>query len=313
MPLKQVAFSFTFKKINMQLQTASRKKVKLRLNLASPSGFGKTYGALLIAFGITNSWEKIAVIDTEHDSASLYSHLGNFKTLSLQAPYTPDRYIEAIKVCEQANMDVIIIDSITHVWKGEGGLLEYQSALGGRYQDWAKATPLYQRWLNAILESKCHIITTNRKKQGYNMITEGNKTKVQKAGLDDEIRDGYDYEVTVALEITNDMHMVRASKDRTNLFSGKPEFVITPEIGKKLLEWCNSGISLKDEVTQAISSSKSINELIEVYNKYPTMQEELKKEFSAKKLSLELNNKIIPNNQNFSTNGQHNGSSTIQQ
>ena len=145
------------------------------------------------------------------------------------------------------------------------------------------------------------------------MITEGNKTKVQKAGLDDEIRDGYDYEVTVALEITNDMHMVRASKDRTNLFSGKPEFVITPEIGKKLLEWCNSGISLKDEVTQAISSSKSINELIEVYNKYPTMQEELKKEFSAKKLSLELNNKIIPNPQNFSTNGQHNGNSTIQQ
>jgi L-ribulose-5-phosphate 3-epimerase UlaE len=210
-------------------------------------------------------------------------------------------------------MDVIIIDSITHVWKGEGGLLEYQSALGGRYQDWAKATPLYQRWLNTILESKCHIITTNRKKQGYNMITEGNKTKVEKAGLDDEIRDGYDYEVTVALEITNDKHMVKASKDRTNLFAGKPEFVITPDIGKKLLEWCNSGISLKDEVNQAIKNSKSMNELIEVYNKFPTMQEELKKEFSAKKLSLELNNKIIPNNQNFSTNGQHNGSSTIQQ
>lgn len=297
----------------MQLQTASRKKVKLRLNLASPSGFGKTYGALLIAFGITNNWDKIAVIDTEHDSASLYSHLGNFKTLSLQAPYTPDRYIEAIKVCEGANMDVIIIDSITHVWKGEGGLLEYQSALGGRYQDWAKATPLYQRWLNTILESKCHMITTNRKKQGYNMITEGNKTKVEKAGLDDEIRDGYDYEVTVALEITNDKHMVRASKDRTNLFAGKPEFVITPEIGKKLLEWCNSGISLKDEVTQAIKNSKNMNELIEVYNQYPTMQEELKKEFSAKKLSLELNNKIIPNPQNFSTNGKHIGNSTIQQ
>jgi len=297
----------------MQLQTASRKKVKLRLNLASPSGFGKTYGALLIAFGITNNWDKIAVIDTEHDSASLYSHLGNFKTLSLSPPFTPDRYIEAIKVCEQADMEVIIIDSITHVWKGEGGLLEYQNALGGRYQDWAKATPLYQRWLNSILDSKCHIITTNRKKQGYNMITEGNKTKVEKAGLDDEIRDGYDYEVTVALEITNDKHMARASKDRTNLFAGKPDFVITPETGKKLLDWCNSGISLKDEVTQYIKGCNNMNELVNVFNQYPSMQEELKKEFSAKKLALELNNTVLANPQNFSQNGKHNynGNATI--
>jgi hypothetical protein len=290
----------------MQLQTASRKKVKLRLNLASPSGFGKTYGALLIAFGITNNWDKIAVIDTEHDSASLYSHLGNFKTLSLSPPFTPDRYIEAIKVCEQADMEVIIIDSITHVWKGEGGLLEYQNALGGRYQDWAKATPLYQRWLNAILDSKCHVITTNRKKQGYNMITEGNKTKVEKAGLDDEIRDGYDYEVTVALEIINDKHMVKASKDRTGLFAGKPEFVITPDTGKMLLAWCNSGISLRQEVLSAIDNCKTVNDLMNVYNQYPAMQGELKNEFSSKKLTLETNNKVLPNIQNFSSNGQHN-------
>ena len=153
----------------MQLQQAQRKRVKLRLNLASPSGFGKTYSALLLAYGLTNDWTKIAVIDTENDSASLYSHLGDFKTLQLGSPYTPERYIEAIRICEGANMEVIIIDSITHVWKGQGGLLEYQNALGGRYQDWAKATPLYQKWLNKILQSSAHIITTNRKKQGYNI------------------------------------------------------------------------------------------------------------------------------------------------
>lgn len=296
----------------MQLQKASRKKVKLRLNLASPSGFGKTYGALLIAYGLTSNWEKIAVIDTENDSASLYSHLGDFKTISFKAPYTPDRYIEAIKICENANVEVIIIDSITHVWKGQGGLLEYQNALGGRYQDWARATPLYQNWLNTILQSSCHVITTNRKKQSYNMITEGNKTKVEKAGLDDEIRDGYDYEVTVALEITNDKHMARASKDRTNLFTDKPEFVITSEVGKKLLEWCNTGISIQEEVKTLINNCKSVNEFIDVYNKYTSMQEELKNEFTAKKLQLEQQN-FIPNPQKFSQNGQHhnNGIATI--
>jgi hypothetical protein len=271
----------------MQLQKASRKKVKLRLNLASPSGFGKTYGALLIAYGITNNWEKIAVIDTEHDSASLYSHLGNYNTISLSPPYTPDRYIEAIKVCENANMDVIIIDSITHVWKGEGGLLEYQNALGGRYQDWAKATPLYTKWLNAILNSKCHIITTNRKKQGYAMVSDGNKTKVNKVGLEDEIRDGFDYEVTVALEIINDKHLAMASKDRTNLFAGKPDFVITTEVGKKLLDWCNSGISLKEEVIAAIGKCQNMPELVDLYNKHSSLQVELQKEFSAKKFALE--------------------------
>lgn len=86
----------------MKLQTASRMKVKIKMNIASPSGFGKTYSSLLLAYGITGNWEKIAVIDTENDSASLYSNLGLFKTLRLDAPYSPDRYIEAITACEKA-------------------------------------------------------------------------------------------------------------------------------------------------------------------------------------------------------------------
>jgi len=295
----------------MQLQNAERKRVKLRLNLASPSGFGKTYSALLIAYGITGHWQNISVIDTENDSASLYSHLGGYKTLSLRPPYTPARYIEAIKTCEDAGMEVIIIDSITHVWKGQGGLLEYQNSLGGRYQDWAKATPLYQQWLNAILQSKCHIITTNRKKQGYNMITEGNKTKVEKAGLDDEIRDGYEYEMTVALEIINDKHLARASKDRTQLFVDKPEFIITVETGKTILDWCNQGsVSVniesgiddkKQDIIRRVESCKTVNELLFLYKLYPKYQQSLLDQFTNKKKLLESKN--IINTQNLSKNG----------
>ena len=73
----------------MQLQKATRKKVKLRLGLSAVSGGGKTYSALLLAKGLVGSWEKIAVIDTENNSASLYSHLGDFNTIELAAPYTP--------------------------------------------------------------------------------------------------------------------------------------------------------------------------------------------------------------------------------
>lgn len=282
----------------MQLQTAERKRVKLRLNIASPSGFGKTYSALLIAYGLTGNWQNIAVIDTENESASLYSHLGQFKTLSLHPPYSPERYIQAIKTCEDAGIEVIIIDSVTHVWKGQGGLLEYQNSLGGRYQDWAKATPLYQKWLNAILQSKCHIITSNRKKQGYNMITEGNKTKVEKAGLDDEIRDGYEYEMTIALEIINDKHMARASKDRTQLFVDKPEFVITTETGKQILNWCNEGKEIQVSsnksmssptlsLQEKISACKTVEDLLNLYkSQTPQVQQQYTALFTKKRSEL---------------------------
>jgi hypothetical protein len=291
----------------MQLQNAERKRVKLRLNIASPSGFGKTYSALLIAYGITGNWAKIAVIDTENDSASLYSNLGAYKTLRLDPPFTPDRYIEAIGKCESAGMEVIIIDSITHVWKGQGGLLEYQNALGGRYQDWAKATPLYQRWLNTILQSKCHVITTNRKKQGYNMITEGNRTRVEKAGLEDEIRDGYEYEMTVALEITNDKHMAKASKDRTQLFTDKPEFVITTETGKQILNWCNEGKDLAmsskeiasqvQNIEQKVSKCDSVLELQLLYKaQLPQIQQQHAALFTQRKQQLEGTTNTLTNN-----------------
>ncbi len=293
----------------MILQTAQRKRAKIRMNIASPSGFGKTYSSLLIAYGLCNDWKKIAVIDTENDSASLYSHLGSYNTLRLDAPYSPDRYIEAINTCEEAGMEVIIIDSVTHVWKGTGGVLEYQTSLGGKYTDWAKATPLYMRFINAILLSKCHVITTNRKKQGYNMITEGNRTKVEKAGLDDEIRDGYEYEMTIAFEVINENHLAKASKDRTCLFANVPEFVLGVQTGTKILEWCNSGDPITvDDVSKRIGDMTTIQQLLSLYQEYPQFKDVLKPEFEQQKrrilVNQEVNTQLI-NQQNLSLNGVH--------
>ena len=98
----------------MQIQKAERKKVKIKLGLQGPSGSGKTYSALLLAYGLTGDWNKITVIDTENHSASLYAHLGDYNVLHLSAPYTPESYIEAIRYCITEEMEVIIIDSISH-------------------------------------------------------------------------------------------------------------------------------------------------------------------------------------------------------
>lgn len=170
----------------MKLQRAKRHQVKLRLGLSGASGFGKSFSALLLAYGITNDWTKIAVIDTENGSASLYSHLGDYNVLSLSEPFSPERYINAIKTCENASIEVIIIDSITHEWNGKGGCLQIHEQLGGRFQDWARLTPRHQAFIDAILQSKCHVITTVRKKMDYSMDRDSSgKTKVIKHGLKD--------------------------------------------------------------------------------------------------------------------------------
>ncbi|HVF96298.1 MAG TPA: AAA family ATPase [Flavisolibacter sp.] len=149
----------------MQLRKATRKKAKIRLGLSAVSGGGKTYSAILIAKGLCGDLSKVAVIDTENGSADLYAHLGDYNVLPLTAPFTPERYIEAIRSCEKAGMEVIVVDSISHEWDGKGGCLEIVEQLGGKYQDWAKVTPRHQAFLEAILHSSSHVITTVRRKQ----------------------------------------------------------------------------------------------------------------------------------------------------
>jgi len=224
----------------MELRKATRKKAKIRLGLSAVSGGGKTYSAILIAKGLCGDLSKVAIIDTENGSADLYAHLGDYNVLPLTAPFSPERYIQAIKACEKAGCDVIIIDSITHEWDGKGGCLEIVESLGGKYQNWAQVTPRHQSFIDAITHSACHVITTVRRKQDYEMTKDGNKIKVEKAGLKEITREGFEYELTINLNLDQN-HNAKASKDRTGLFMGKPEFIPTEETGEMIANWCESG------------------------------------------------------------------------
>lgn len=256
----------------MKLQKAERHQVKLRIGLSGPSGFGKTYSSLLLAYGITGDWNKIAIIDTENRSASLYSHLGNFNVLSLDEPYSPERYLEAIRLCEDSDIELVIVDSISHEWQGKGGILEIHEQLGGRFQDWARVTPRHNSFVDAIIQSKCHVITTSRRKVDYSLDKDGEgKTKVMKLGTKEITREGFEYELTVNFELLNDKHLVSASKDRTGLFSGKPEFIINSNTGKKLIDWCDQGISI-EKIKIEITACETLDGLKHVYNKYPSLQ-----------------------------------------
>ena len=281
----------------MKLIQAKRTEVKLRIGLSGASGFGKTYSALLMAYGMTNDRSKIAVIDTENCSANLYAHLGVYGVLQLNEPYAPERYIEAIKTCENASIEVIIIDSISHEWNGSGGCLEIHDKMGGRFQDWAKLGPRHQEFINAILSSSCHIITTTRRKTDYSMDVGSNgKTKVIKHGTKEITRDGYEYELTLNFELINNQHMAMPSKDRTGLFVGKPEFVINSATGRKLIEWCQSS-SLKKEATLEVNSCTTLEGLRHIYSKYNSIKDFIYPLIVKKKAELEnVTNQVITDN-----------------
>ena len=132
----------------MQLRQSMRRAAKMRLALAGASGSGKTYSSLLIAYGMTGDWSKIAVIDSENCSADLYAHLGGYQVLTLDN-YSPETYIEAIGICEQAGAEVIIIDSISHYWDY---LLDFHANLqGNSFANWAKVTPRQNAFIQRIL------------------------------------------------------------------------------------------------------------------------------------------------------------------
>lgn len=240
----------------MLIRKAERKKAKLRMALCGVSGSGKTRGAIKIAEGLGG---KTVFIDTENGSADLYCDLGNFDVLELHAPFSTDRYIEAIVECEKSGYDNIIIDSLSHAWAGTGGILDMHSKSRNKnsYMAWGEVTPKHNSLIDAILRSKCHVIACMRSKAQHEVVKDSNNRAVPvKIGLAPVQRDGMDYEFTSVLDIDRDTHFYTASKDRTNIFEGKTG-LIDESIGEKLKEWLEKGKSKTEVIEGFLQRFKS--------------------------------------------------------
>ena len=222
---------------------AERRKAKLRLAITGPAGSGKTYGALMIAQGLGG---RIAMIDTENGSGDLYADACDYDVETLTAPYSIQKYLAAIHEAEAAGYDVLIIDSLSHAWSGEGGLLDMHDQLannmksGNSYVAWRKVTPWHNRLIETMLNSRCHIIATMRSKTDYAQLqNDRGKTEIRKVGLAPIQRDGMDYEFTIVFDLGME-HTVTVSKDRTSMFD-RQVFTITQNTGKMLREWLEKG------------------------------------------------------------------------
>lgn len=236
----------------MPYSKVTREKSKLRLALAGSSGSGKTLSALLIAYGITEDWEKIALIDTEHGRARFYANrsdlgTGEFLYQEMQAPFSPEKYIQMVQEgAETVGADgVVIIDSFSHAWDNEGGVLDIKSEIAKRtdktsYSAWDEAGKIQNNLVNTILSVNCHTIVTLRTKMAYAMeINDKGKNVPVKIGLAPVQRENTEYEFDIVLNIARN-HIATASKDTT--FLDQWQGVITPELGKSLKEWLDMGV-----------------------------------------------------------------------
>lgn len=236
----------------MSFTKVTREKSKLRLALAAPSGAGKTLSALYIAYGITEDWSKIALIDTEHGRAKFYANrsdlgTGEFLYQEMTAPFTPEKYMAMVaEGCAAVGSDgVVIIDSFSHAWDNEGGVLDIKSEIAKRqgkteYSAWDEAGKIQNNLVNTILSVNCHTIVTLRTKMAYTM-QENDKGKMEpvKIGLAPVQRENTEYEFDIVLNIARN-HTATASKDTT--FLDQWQGVITPELGKSLREWLDMGV-----------------------------------------------------------------------
>jgi nucleoside-triphosphatase THEP1 len=227
----------------MGFKKATKSAAKLRLGLVGPAGSGKTMTALRIAHGLGG---RVAVIDTERGSASLYSgERGlDFDVLELDS-YEAEHFVGAIRQAEQAGYDVLIIDSLSHAWAGKGGILEFvdQAAKrsgGGSFSGWRDATPRHNQLVDAILGAKLHVICTLRSKVEHVIEQVNGRTQVRKVGLQPVQRDGLEYEFTVVADVTQD-HEIIITKTRAAWLKDKIIREAGEELGQQLAAWLSHG------------------------------------------------------------------------
>lgn len=244
------------------------------------SGFGKTYSSLLMAYGLCGDWGKIALIDAEDQSASLYSHLGPFTTVQIGAPYSPSRFFEALDLCEDSVKEVIIIDSLSQEWAGEGGVSDLLRNL--QYEDTLRE---HRYLLNRISTSSAHIICTLRTKQTLVWMKGNGRRGMHLKELPVQ-QMGIEYPFTTVLRLDS-RHKAHVVKDRTGLFNGKTPAPLEVDHGLFLHNWCKQGEPhIPEELQRRIDSCQTVQELHLLLSKVD-VDTELISAFAKRRIELE--------------------------
>lgn len=239
--------------MNIQFTRATRALVALKIGMMGPSGSGKTTAALELTRGLVGPTGKIAVLDTENGSASLYSDLTEFDALNMTAPYGVEKFLAAIDAAVEGGYQALVIDSASHEWIQILQDKESLDARGGNsYANWAQFTKKHEAFLTAIRNAPIHLICCLRGKEKHEIT---DQKKVVKLGMGSQMRDGFEFEMTTVFDLSMD-HNAKATKDRTRIFEGRLE-PITRKTGQELAAWLKGGAVL---TPQAAASSPQVEQ-----------------------------------------------------
>ena len=178
----------------MEIKQATRQGVKALVGLYGKSGGGKTLTGLFLARGLAGPKGRITLVDTESGRGSIFADIvpGGYQVIEVDAPFSPDAYTAAIELAEK-NSDVIVVDSMSHEWSGEGGVLDWQDAeldrmAGDNYSKreackmaaWIKPKQAHKKFIMRLLRLRCPLICCLRGEEKTHIVKgqNGEKNKV---------------------------------------------------------------------------------------------------------------------------------------
>ena len=221
-------------------QKAKREQIWVKVLFTGPSGSGKTYSALRMATGFAaKDGGRVAFVDTENGRVRYYANEFDFDEMQLEAPYTSEKYMEAINMAISAGYRTLVIDSLSHEWLWCNDLVNNMP--GNSFQNWGKVkTQHHNKLMEMVIQSPIHIFATARGKDKWSIEEKDGKKTPRKVGEGSVQSDDVEYNYTVTFNLTQDSNVATCTKDNTHIFEGRYE-KITEQDGSKLYDWANTG------------------------------------------------------------------------
>lgn len=236
--------------MTFEVRTAERQGARLLIQLSGVSGSGKTYTALHLALGLAGGdGQKVVLIDTENRRGSLYADClpdgKRFKVIDFYAPFSPERYKQAIDAAVRAGAEVIVIDSVSHEWEGPGGCQEIANAT--RFPDWKRAKADHKSFMTHMLQSSAHIIACTRAREKTDFTDTKNPVSL---GIQPIQEQNFGFEATVSLMMQEQGKRQDVLKCPAELLDimGRGQGYIGVSDGSALRAWVDGGVPVDPTV-----------------------------------------------------------------
>lgn len=271
----------------INIRKAQRAGARMVVGISGTSGSGKTLTALLLAYGLTNgNGDEVGFLDTENRRGSLYASEDTYRKVQdalglaalpspflvgdLEPPFSPKRYIEAIRAFQAAGVKVLVVDSVSHEWEGTGGCEEIAHAQNPRLPDWATAKREHKAFMNALLQCDMHVIVCIRAREKVKIEKVNGKTEVTPIGIQPVCEKNFMFEMTASLMMWNEgksQDVIKCPAELREIL-GRGEGYITAADGAALRDWVDGGAKVDTAIEHARNTLRTTTEGgVEAYRK----------------------------------------------